>query len=99
MPRQPASDACQACTALDPKWVELRTATWPTPHTLAFSMASVLARAAATVPLLRKDFITDEVQLLEARAFGASAVLLIARALPHADLDRLAKGRKRQAGR
>lgn len=38
-------------------------------------------RQAVAVPVLRKDFILDEVQLLEARAAGASGVLLIVRAL------------------
>ena len=49
------------------------------------------ARAAVAIPLLRKDFVMDEVQLLEARASGASAVLLIARALPPARLRELAR--------
>ncbi len=46
-------------------------------------------RRAVSVPLLRKDFILDRYQLLEARRAGADAILLIAEVLPDPDLGRL----------
>jgi indole-3-glycerol phosphate synthase len=47
------------------------------------------AAAHVEVPLVRKDFILDELQVIEARAAGAAAVLLIVRALPPGRLEAL----------
>jgi indole-3-glycerol phosphate synthase len=46
-------------------------------------------RAEVKLPLLRKDFILDTYQLLEARAAGADAVLLIAECLDDCNLRKL----------
>ena len=46
-------------------------------------------RAAVDVPVLRKDFLVDPYQLLEARAFGADLALLIVAALDPDTLRRL----------
>ncbi len=55
------------------------------------------ASAAATVPCLRKDFIVDEFQVLESRAYSADALLLIVAALTDDELARLG-ARSREFG-
>jgi len=56
------------------------------------SLADLRAvRAKVNVPLLRKDFIANEYQILEARAAGADIVLLIVAGLPQKDIVRLKK--------
>jgi indole-3-glycerol phosphate synthase len=49
------------------------------------------ASRATTIPCLRKDFIVDEYQIVEGRAHGADAVLLIVAALSDARLEQLSK--------
>jgi indole-3-glycerol phosphate synthase len=54
------------------------------------------ASASTTIPCLRKDFMVDEFQILEARANSADAILLIVAALSQSELVALAQAARRR---
>ena len=51
----------------------------------------VQARAVTSLPLLRKEFIIDPYQLIEAKAHGADAILLIAAVLERTEIKKLSE--------
>jgi len=51
----------------------------------------LLARSVCNLPLLRKEFIIDEYQLLEAKAYGADVILLIAAILSRAKIKQFSE--------
>ncbi len=51
----------------------------------------ILARESCELPLLRKDFVIDEFQILEAKSLGADLILLIAAVLSREEIKRFSE--------
>ncbi len=51
----------------------------------------LFARASVEIPILRKDFMIDEYQIIEAKAYGADVILLIAAVLDEKELKKFSE--------
>ena len=51
----------------------------------------ILARSSSKLPLLRKEFIIDEYQIIEAKAYGADVILLIAAILTKEEIKQFSE--------
>lgn len=63
-------------------------------HYFGGTLKDLEKAASLSVPILRKDFMVDEYQLLEAKSYGASVILLIAACLSKNDVKRLSSTAK-----
>jgi indole-3-glycerol phosphate synthase len=63
-------------------------------HFFGGNISDLIKATVNEVPILRKDFMIDEYQLIEAKAYGAEVILLIAACLSIQDVKTMAKRAK-----
>jgi len=94
---QPAMDAARQAKAYEAAGARAISVLTEPEHFAGSIEDLVAVRAAVSLPVLKKDFHVEPIQLIEARARGASAALLIVRALGPAGLPRMMEAAKRFA--